>query len=266
MMKIITGSTGTAHVTSNNDGEFNQSIWGNELVVFDNGEKLAASIADNNTITIADGDICLQGRHALIEPGTVEDVTIETGSVGMNRIDLIVAHYEIDTETGFESISLEVIKGNETAGTPTVPAYTEGDIRTGATVAEAPLYEVKIENVAISSVTAKFKTEPSIKQSISEINNDLSELATRFQSGHIVCPAHTAGNTTATRINFPKNMPNTEYSAFVSLSRREKSGGFVAGASLTLSDYSDRGFDVKITADENIDANTYYLDWFVMAN
>jgi hypothetical protein len=112
-MKIITGATGETHVTSNNDGEFNSAIFGTGLIVLNLGNQLAYTVVDNNTITIADGDLVFQGRHALIEPNTTDTLTITTGTVDINRNDLIVAHYEIDTDTGYESLTLEVLTGTE---------------------------------------------------------------------------------------------------------------------------------------------------------
>ncbi len=155
-MKIITGSTGIPHVTSNNAGDFNQTIFGTGSMVFDIGGKLAASLVNNNTITIADGNIIMQGRHALIEPGTMDTITIDTGAVGMNRNDLIVARYALDSGTGHESITLQVIKGTETAGTAVDPSYATGDIRTGSPQVDFPLYRVALTGVTIASVMPLF--------------------------------------------------------------------------------------------------------------
>lgn len=155
-MKIITGSTGQKHVTSNNDGEFNAGIYA-EKTVLQLGNCLKATLVDNNTITIADGDLIFQGRHALIEPDTTETITISTGQIGFNRLDLIVAKYKLDTSTGYESLELEVLEGSQSAGDPVLPAIATGDIRKGATEVDFPLYQVKIEGVTITEVKKLFK-------------------------------------------------------------------------------------------------------------
>lgn len=175
-MKIITGATGATHVTSNNDGEFNQGILGDGLIVFTNGHALDAQISNNNLITVLDGDLVFQGRHALIEPETNEELTISTGAIDKNRNDLIVARYAIDTETGYESLTLEVIEGTETSGSPADPAITEGVIRTGATLAEVPLYRVRIEGINIVGLDKLFTPiEPIIAQ--------IASLAAQMLSG-----------------------------------------------------------------------------------
>jgi len=159
-MKIITGATGTAHVTSNDDGEFNQGIWGDGLIILSNGNKLSATIVDNNTIRIADGDLVFQGRHALIDVGTYENVTITTGASGQKRKDLICVQYRL--ANGVESMNLVVKKGTATSGTASDPSYTTGVIRTGAILAEMPLYRVNISGINIASVERIAKVIPYI--------------------------------------------------------------------------------------------------------
>lgn len=175
-MRIITGSTGTTHVTSNDDGEFNQAIFGNGLIVFENGNQLSASIVDNNIIRVADGDLILQGRHALIDPNTTEDIVIETGTVGINRNDLIVARYVLDSATGYETITLEVLKGAETSGEAVDPEYTTGDIRTGDMLVEVPLYRVKIEGINIVTLEPLFEVTKDIMELIADLQKANSKL------------------------------------------------------------------------------------------
>lgn len=152
-MRIITGSTGEAHVTANDDGELNIGIFGDGLVVLPNGYQLEATVTGSNTIAIKDGDVVFQGRHALIAPGTTETVLIATGTSGKKRIDYICVHYEVDSETGYEDISLVVKTGTAASSSPSAPSYTVGNIRTGSPVAEYPLYRVYLDGVSISSIT-----------------------------------------------------------------------------------------------------------------
>lgn len=156
-IRIITGSTGMNHVTSQDDGSLNQVILGSKSVVLDIGEKLAAVVVDNNTVRISDGDILLQGRHARIDAGTVEDMTIGTGTIEMNRNDLIVARYTLDVGTGFENIELLVIEGTETSGSASDPAYNTGNIRTGSSIVDFPLYRVRIEGINIVGLVRLFE-------------------------------------------------------------------------------------------------------------
>jgi hypothetical protein len=104
----------------------------------------------------------------LIPPNTTEDISIETGTVGINRNDLIVVRYVLDASTGYESITLEVVKGKETSGTAADPEITAGDIRTGSLMAEEGLYRVRIEGISIVAIEPHFV----IKENIcTEVNN-----------------------------------------------------------------------------------------------
>ena len=140
-----------------------------------NGEQLDATIVDNNTIRIKDGDIVMQGRHALIEPGNVEDITISTGSVGNNRIDLIVARYQMDVVTGYESITLEVLEGEESSGEAIAPQYTTGVIRTGSLIAEHPLYQVNIEGINIVNITKLFNVTEDLLGRIQKNEKEIAQ-------------------------------------------------------------------------------------------
>lgn len=213
-MKIITGATGTTHVTSNNDGELNQAIFGDGLVVLANGYKLEASIVTNNLITVKDGDLVFQGRHALIEPGTEEEITISTGAIDTNRNDLIIARYAIDIETGYESLTLEVLEGQETSGTAADPTVTEGDIRTGATLAEAALYRVRIEGINIVALEPMFEPlDGPVGQSgefvrtgdqLEQVNN--VPLNADMLGGHAA--SYYATNTDLSKLNYYPNWSN----------------------------------------------------------
>lgn len=170
-MRIITGSTGATHVTSNDDGQFNQSIWGNSNTVLAMGNKLSAAQVDNNNITVSDGCLMIQGRFAVIDPDTTENITIGTGTIGQNRNDLIVARYELNNTTGFESITLEVIEGTPSSGTASDPVYNTGDIRTGDLKVDYPLYRVKISGLNITAVEKLFSVQTNIIDKIGGFSN-----------------------------------------------------------------------------------------------
>lgn len=153
-MKLITGDTGEAHVQAADDRALRATIFGTGAYVLDAGQKFAYTIETANEITLADGELMFQGTHARIPYGDTESVTIENGTTGYNRIDLIVARYE--KASGIESMTVKVIKGEPVAGTATQPEYTEGNILEGATVAEMPLYAVTISGVNVASVTQLF--------------------------------------------------------------------------------------------------------------
>lgn len=163
-LHLVTGYMGEEHIHSADQGSFNASFFGGGEYVMEAGNQFEASIMDNNTVRILDGDALMKGRHLRIEPNTYADVTITTGTAGVNRNDLIVFQYSKDTSTDIESIEIVVIKGTEVEGTATDPAYTDGDILGGATFNQMPLYRVKVEGVVLAAVEPLFTVIPTYKK------------------------------------------------------------------------------------------------------
>lgn len=162
MLKIVTGKTGTPHVTSADDRFRNAGIFGRGMYVLDTGNKLSATKTSSNTVKVRDGDLFINGTHARIAPSEDETVTIQGGTSGLNRIDLIVAQYR--RAGGVESVSLKVLQGVPTSGTPQQPQHYEGDILAGATTVDMPLYSVLVNGVDVQEPVQLF----SIKKPLSE--------------------------------------------------------------------------------------------------
>lgn len=153
-MNIIDGYRGQPHISSQQLRDFHMGFYGiTPRIVKGIGSELAATIVSANEITIADGMVVCQGCTAEIARGTSESLTIENGSQGMLRTDLIVVRYTKDAGTGIEDMALEVIKGTPAASNPQTPAHTTGTIANGDTTVDFPLYTVNINGISISSVT-----------------------------------------------------------------------------------------------------------------
>lgn len=154
-MQIITGRTGTNHVTSDDDRALYAGIFGTGSYVLNVGTKLEATIESSNTIRIGAGDIVHQGTHARIPYGEYEDATIDNGTTGYKRNDIIVARYK--KTSGIESVELTVIKGTPSTTDAVTPDAHNGNILQGASVSDMPLYVVALDGVNIASVTSVFK-------------------------------------------------------------------------------------------------------------
>lgn len=159
-MEIVTGSTGQVHVTSVDDAVRNGNPgYLNSRVVLTVLQNFSATIVTNNQVRINSGYGMNQGRLFKIDNNEFDLVTIENGSQGYKRADLIVARYTMDTQTGFEDISLVAIKGN--SGNSYVdPTYSTGNINQGATQDDMPLYRVKLNGLVIEAVERMFTLIP----------------------------------------------------------------------------------------------------------
>lgn len=182
-MDIITGYTGTPHITAENDRDINIGIFGSKSYVLQTGTMLTAEISNNNEIKVRDGVIMHQGCAASIKKNTYDSVTINNGSQGMKRIDLLVARYEKQPETNVESLTLKVLQGTPVETSPQVPEHTEGDIQVGDTVADMPLYEVEIDGLNITEIRKVFQTMGDLESVNSKIEKPILYSATEKQIG-----------------------------------------------------------------------------------
>ena len=159
---LITGYAGSGHVTSADAGLFNAGVCGNGRYVMESSGKFAYTLVSNNSIKIGSGDLVDQGRHISIAPNTDVTLSIDNGTQGKKRIDVVAMRYSKNTSTGIESAALVLLKGTEVASgsTPTPAAVTQGNIFTGASTDDTPLYHITIDNLQVTAVTPVFTLMP----------------------------------------------------------------------------------------------------------
>lgn len=175
MIMLETGDTGKA-VSAESDGALYSAIIGSESYVLNVGKKFTAEIQSNNKIKINDGSASVNGRHVRIASGDSELITINNGSHGMNRKDIIVIRYQKEP-TGIESVKFLVIQGEETSLEAKVPSYTKGNILTGSTVVDFPLYEVSLTGINITEIKKLFMvlgTNADLTDKITELNGKIN--------------------------------------------------------------------------------------------
>lgn len=152
-MELITGHAGENHISSDDDAAKYAALFGSGAYVLDKGSKFAYVIESNNLITLADGEIIFQGRHARTKPTERENCVIENGTQSQNRHDLIGIRYSNDG--GVESARVVVIKG--TPGTTgNDPTYETGDIESGTSSVFVPLYRVILNGLNIERVDTMY--------------------------------------------------------------------------------------------------------------
>ena len=140
--KVITGYTGTRHISPGMDAAVWRGIFGEESCILKSGGNCAGSMPSINEFVIQDGVVSIQGYLGY---GTHESLTIDTCTTGYKRIDLICARYTHDTGSLIDATEYVVIKGTEVTGTPAVPAYNSGSIAAGATIVDFPMYQVDLD-------------------------------------------------------------------------------------------------------------------------
>lgn len=181
-LNLVTGRTGTAHVTSDNARAFNSQVFGTGTYLIDYGAKFAPTIVDNNTVRIGNGMLIHQGTQMGIDIDSYEDVIIENGSSGYNRNDLIVMRYTKKRDTQIESISLVVMKGTPSNTTPVDPTYTTTNILDGTGLStDVPICRVRLSSLTITSVDNLIESNSTSVLTIQELTN----LVTSFSASNV---------------------------------------------------------------------------------
>lgn len=160
-IELVTGHTGTEHVTAAQAGLANAGVAGTGMYVLDVLQKFECTVASANSVTIGTGMARINGRDVASESAT--SLSVANGVSGQNRRDLVVARYSKATSTGVESVSLAVIKGTATTGTPSDPAYNTGSIIDGKTTVDMPLWRLPITGVSVGTPVQLFTVLPSLK-------------------------------------------------------------------------------------------------------
>lgn len=224
-VELVTGYKGEPHISSADVSNLLQGIIGENIVVLNVGNKMVANPISANEIDIEDGGAVFQGKHFVIPAGDIEPCIIQNGSQGTYRRDLIVAHYVKSLETSVESVEIKVLKGTEaqTKNAATAPTYITGNIWEGATVVEAPLYEVLLNGINIESITPKYdvmKSAEETKADIAQINADLSDISNTL--GTTAIPFYTTtdvnGNIRVAGVPEIKNIPRRRFASFTCIS------------------------------------------------
>nr|DAZ74613.1 MAG TPA: hypothetical protein [Caudoviricetes sp.] len=177
-MKIVSGRTGSPHVTSQQFRQMLEGIIGQGSYIITSGENLKPELSSNNLLKIRSGMMAHHGCISCVDIGTYDEVTLTNGSQGMKRIDLIVNRYTRNAETEVENCSWKVIQGTPVASNPAVPAYTSGNLQDGDLVDECPAFEVHYDGINVTEV----KSLLSVTDGLSELSSNLTKTNTVLEN------------------------------------------------------------------------------------
>lgn len=152
IMELVTGRQGKPHITSQQDRQKHQGIFGDGAYILNTGNMLEPEVQSSNKIHIKDGALMFQGALFTVKVGTYDEVTINNGNQGMKRKDLIVARYTYDSSDNIEAGEWAVIQGTPAADNPVVPEVTSGDIQMGDSVAECPVFVVNLDGINVTGI------------------------------------------------------------------------------------------------------------------
>ena len=152
-LQLRTGKNGK-NVTSDSDGRLYAGIAGTDRYVLDDGNKLAASLSDSNTLVVQSGAMLINGRHVTLD-GT-QTWNIPNGAQGKKRSNLCVVRYTKDSN-GTEIAEAVTLSGDLTDGDPVDPAYNNTSIlQNGTTISDYPLYRVITDGISANDPVPLF--------------------------------------------------------------------------------------------------------------
>ncbi len=177
-MKIVSGRTGSPHVTSQQFRQMLEGIIGQGSYIITSGENLKPELSSNNLLKIRSGMMAHHGCISCVDIGTYDEVALTNGSQGMKRIDLIVNRYTRNAETEVENCSWKVIQGKPVASNPAVPAYTSGNLQNGDLVDECPAFEVHYDGINVTEVKSLLSVTDGLSGLSSNLVNINSKITT----------------------------------------------------------------------------------------
>lgn len=153
---------GKDHITASQLGRIVEGVAGRGRYVLPTLNRMAAKMQTANKVRVGTGDLVMDGRVVTNEAAV--DLTVESGTSGYKRNDLVVCRYTKNASTGVENFAAEVVKGTPTTGTAADPEVTEGDISTGSASAVMPLWRIPLDGITpgapvrIAPVASTLKT------------------------------------------------------------------------------------------------------------
>ena len=161
-LNIITGRTGTAHVSSADDAAIWRGLVGNSNVTLFTDQQLALNHQTKGKLVVSDGVLCIGGRMGRISNTKTVDYALPES--GYYRRTLLVARYAISNN--IESMTLLTLQNNpanDTSGADGVSSAAILPISTNAST-DYVLYDFVCD--ADGVVSGTLKTELSIMDTI----------------------------------------------------------------------------------------------------
>lgn len=145
---FVTSRQNRAHVTAEQAGALNISIFGNGRYITKYAQGLEVSVASSNKINIAPGALIVDGRFVINE--RAEQVTIANGPQGKWRKDLVILTLKVDASTGIGTTALSTIQGVAAATQDAAkdPVCTPGNLSKGQYQAQVPIARVILNGLA----------------------------------------------------------------------------------------------------------------------
>ena len=145
---IYTPSSAEPHITADDDAFIYDSLCGKTSCILGS---LVCTKTDDNTVTLSGGGVSNQGYVLRIPGGETHDLTILSGSAGVQRHDLVVAEFTKGGGDTADTHTFKVITGTAST-TPSDPDITTASILNTGDVNQLALFRVILDGIEISAI------------------------------------------------------------------------------------------------------------------
>ena len=167
-IELVDGKAGTAHISSEDKAIIHQAKFGAGDMVFEWGDAMSCTMQSANKAVIGTGCASIQGLDWHIT--NPETVTIQSGSSGKNRNDIICAHYHRETSTGVEKVELVAFKGVPSDAAAVDPTIPSAKILNGAADAYMPLWRIPLTGITAGTPVRLFNKRYALWDSVTLYN------------------------------------------------------------------------------------------------
>lgn len=150
---IYTPSGTTPHIYAEDDAQVHRAlIGGSGITLADN--LLACAKVNNNTVRLASGMYSIQGYLIAVQGGTTADLTVDSGSAGAYRHDLLVADFTRGGGDTADTLVFRIVKGTNatSAGAAADPTLTQNDLTSGGSRRQEALYRLIINGTTLVTI------------------------------------------------------------------------------------------------------------------
>ena len=150
--KGIIKNTTTADISAENLAAIFHAIVGKSGIVKGFNDLTCTKISDNS-VQLASGVYSLKGFMMHVEAGTAISLTVDSGTAGQNRNDLLVAELvKNGGGTDIDTLQFKIVKGTSTRGTAVDPTLTQQDVNATGTTRQEALYRIKLAGVTLGPI------------------------------------------------------------------------------------------------------------------
>lgn len=152
--KGLIKNSDTADVSAENMAAAFNAIIGSSGIL-DRFNNLDCTKISDNSVQLNSGIYSLRGFLLAVEPGTTANLTIDSGTAGQKRNDLVVAELvKSGGGVGIDTLQFKIIKGTSTSGIPVDPTLVQQDVNAAGVTCQEALFRVKLDGVTITTIEA----------------------------------------------------------------------------------------------------------------